>query len=109
MFGSGTVDPSPIDWMAESGVIGMYTPEKKYISRLNVRMSLNIGTRVRFFAQYDSGGEWELLCTMNGTSLRSFSVPIRPKRCDHFRFRIEGEGEAKIFSITKTLEQGSDV
>lgn len=109
MFGSGTIDNDPIKWMAESGVIGMYTPDKKYISRINVRMSLNIGTRVRFFAQYDSGGEWELLSTMVGTSLRSFSVPIRPKRCDHFRLRIEGEGEAKIFSIAKTLEQGSDV
>lgn len=109
MFGSGTVDSEPIKWMAESGVIGMYTPDKKYVSRINVRLSLNIGTRVRFFAQYDSGGEWELLSTMVGASLRSFSVPIRPKRCDHFRLRIEGEGEARIFSIAKTLEQGSDV
>lgn len=109
MFGSGTINDDPIKWMAESGVIGMYTPNKKYISRINVRMSLNIGSKVYFYAQYDSGGEWELLSTMIGTSLRSFSVPIRPRRCDHFRLRIEGEGEAKIFSIVKTLEEGSDV
>ena len=109
MFGSGTVDADPIEWMAETGVIGMYTPDKKYISRLNIRMSLDTGTKVKFYAQYDSFGEWELLCTMISTSLRSFSIPIRPKRCDHFRIRIEGEGDGKIFSIAKTLEQGSDV
>ena len=109
MFGSGTAEDGPIKWMAESGDIGMYTPDKKYISRLNVRMSLNVGTRVYFYAQYDSSGNWELLCTLNGTSLRSFAVPLKPKRCDHFRLKIEGEGEAKIFSIVKTLEQGSDV
>lgn len=109
MFGSGTVDADPVDWMAETGIIGMYTPDKKFVSKLNVRLSLNIGSRVRFFAQYDSSGDWELLSTLTGTSIRSFTIPVKPKRCDHFRIRIEGEGEAKIFSIVKTLEQGSDV
>lgn len=108
MFGSGTADINPVSWMAETGVIGMYTSDKKYVSRLNIRMSTDIGTKVQLFAQYDSGREWELLYTMNSTSLCSFSVPIRPRRCDHFRLRIVGEGDAKIFSITKTLEQGSD-
>lgn len=108
MFGSGTVDTAPTNWMAETGIIGMYTPDKKYISRLNIRMSMDIGTKVQLYVQYDSLGVWELVYTMNSTSLRSFSIPIRPKRCDHFRLRIVGEGDAKIFSIAKTLEQGSD-
>ena len=109
MLGSGKLDSDPVEWMAETGVIGHTSPDKKYCSRLTVRMSLDIGTEVAFFAQYDSCGEWEKLFTMRGTSLRSFAVPVRPKRCDHFRIRIEGEGEAKIYSITKTLEQGSDI
>lgn len=108
ILGSGTVDTSPVPWMAESGVIGTSSPDRKYVSRLNIRMSLDIGTRVHFYAQYDSCGEWHHLGTMNGTSLRTFTVPIRPQRCDHFRLRIVGEGEAKIYSITKTIEQGSD-
>lgn len=109
VFGSGTVDDEPINWMAETGVIGCSSPDKKYVSRLTVRMLLDIGTQVHFFAQYDSCGEWEHLFTMNGTSLRTFSVPVKPKRCDHFRLRIEGKGDAKIYSITKTTEQGSDI
>ena len=102
-------DEKAVKWMAESGVIGTSSPDKKYVSRITVRMSLDIGARVRFFVQYDSAGDFEHLCTMNGTSLRTFSVPIRPKRCDHFRLRIEGEGDAKIYSICKTIEEGSDI
>lgn len=109
VFGSGMPTTEPVEWMAETGIIGASSPDKKYISRLTVRMSLDLGTQVDFYAQYDSLGEWEHLCTMTGTQLRSFAVPIRPKRCDHLRLRIEGKGDAKIYSITKTIEEGSDV
>lgn len=109
MFGSGTKDTAPVKWMAESGVLGTDSPDKKYISRLNVRMSLDIGTRVRFYIQYDSSGTWDLIFSMAGVNLRAFNVPIRPRRCDHMKIRIEGEGEAKIYSITKTIEEGSDM
>ena len=109
MFGSGTVDAEPIKWMAETGVLGMYTPDKKYISRLNIRMSLDIGTKLRIYMQYDSCGAWELVSSMISTNIRSFSIPLRPRRCDHFRIKIEGEGNGKIYSISKTLEQGSDI
>ena len=72
-------------------------------------MALDIGTKVYFYIQYDSMGEWEHVATMTGTTLRTFTVPIKPKRCDHFRLRIVGEGDAKIYSMTKTIENGSDV
>ena len=109
MFGSGTVNTAPISWMAESGVMTAGSPDKKYISRMSIRMALDIGTKVYFYIQYDSMGEWEHVATMTGTTLRTFTVPIKPKRCDHFRLRIVGEGDAKIYSMTKTIENGSDV
>ena len=108
MFGSGKVDSRPIEWMAETGLIGTDSPDKKYVSRINVRMSLAVGTRVSVYLQYDSNGAWERVLTMNGVSLRSFVMPIRPKRCDHLRMRIVGTGEANIYSIAKTVEEGSD-
>lgn len=109
ILGSGRLESSLVDWMAETGVLSTDMPDKKYISRLNVRMSLEIDTMVRFYIQYDSCGDWEQLFAMQGTSLRTFTVPIKPKRCDHMRIRIVGRGEAKIYSITKTIEQGSDI
>ena len=102
-------ESNPIEWKAVTGIIGTDYPDKKYISSLVVRIMLEVGTTVRFSAEYDSSGEYEHLFTMSGTKLRSFSIPIRPKRCDHLRLKIEGKGMAKIYSICKTIEQGSDV
>lgn len=98
-----------VKWQAITGVIGTDSPDKKYISRLVVRLSLEIGTTVIISAEYDSSGEWEHLFTMSGTKLGSVSIPVKPKRCDHMRLRINGRGMAKIYSICKTIEQGSDV
>jgi hypothetical protein len=109
MFGSGAADTSPIDWMAETGTIGCSAIDKKYISRLSVRLSMEVGTRVFIFIEYDSSGTWEAVATLAGYNLRTFTVPIRPKRCDHLRLKIVGKGNAKIYSISKTLEQGSDI
>ena len=94
--------------MCETGIIGTDSPDNKYISKLNVRMMLDIDAKAYFSIEYDSSGTWEQLFTMSGTSLRSFTVPIRPQRCDHMRIRIEGIGNAKIYSITKTIEKVSD-
>lgn len=107
--GSGIKETKAIKWEATTGIIGTDSPDKKYISRINVRLLLNVGTRVYLQAQYDSSGTWEQLFAMAGSSLKTIAIPVRPKRCDHLRLRFIGEGEAKIFSITKTIEQGSDV
>ena len=97
-----------ISWMVESGIIGFDSPDKKYISNMMVRLSLEFGSKVYFYIMYDSSGKWEHVGTVTGHSLKSMSVPVRPRRCDHFKLKIEGEGGAKIYSICKTLEQGSD-
>lgn len=109
MLGSGTKDTAQVAWMAQTGEIGISSADMKYISRLTVRMAMDIGTEARFYAQYDFSDEWEPLCNMCSTNLRSFSIPIRPRRCDHLKLRIEGEGAAKIYAITKTIEQGSEL
>lgn len=96
-------------WMVESGNIGYSSPDNKYVSQINIRISLEFGTNVNFYLQYDSNGEWEHKFNMAGVGTRTFSVPVIPKRCDHFKYKIVGRGGCKIYSITKTTEQGSDV
>lgn len=109
VLGTGTADNTPVRWMAETGIIGTDSPDKKYISRLDVRMSISLGTTVDFYIQYDSSEQWDMLFSVDGHSLRSFTIPIRPQRCDHFKIRMEGNGHAKIYSICKNIEQGSEV
>ena len=109
MLGSGVQDLADTEWMVETGEIGISSPDMKYISRLTVRLMLEPNATCRFYAKYDFSDDWEYLFTQVGTSLRSFSIPIRPKRCDHMKLRIEGMGVAKIYSFTKTIEQGSEL
>ena len=104
----GENETKPIEWEAVTGIIGTDSPDKKYISRMEVRMKLDVGSRVTFFVEYDSSGAYEYLFTMTGKNLQSFAVPIKPRRCDHLRLKIVGVGDAKIYSICKTLEWGSD-
>ena len=109
MFGSGAEDTGEVQWMVETGELGISSPDMKYISRITVRMSMEIGSKAEVYAQYDMSDEWIHICTIFSTNLRSFSIPIRPRRCDHMKLRITGEGMAKIYSYTKTVEQGSDI
>ena len=96
------------DWFVESGVIGYSSPDNKYVAKINVRLTLELGTNVDFYLQYDSSGEWVHLFNMSGKGTRSFAVPIIPRRCDHFKYRIVGKGDCKIHSVTKTIEEGSE-
>ena len=107
-FGTGVTDVTPIHWSAETGVIGLSLPDAKNVSRITVRLNLAAGSRVSFYAQYDSIPRWDHLCTLSQRYLRTFSIPLRPHRCDHLRLKFEGVGDCKIYSITYTTEQGSE-
>ena len=109
MLGSGDPGERNIEWMVETGEIGISSPDMKYVSRITLRMAMDIDAEVGIFAQYDFNDEWECQCVLRGTNLRSFSIPIRPKRCDYMKLRIEGVGGVKVYSITKTIEQGSEL
>lgn len=105
----GAEEEEDFDWYAESGMIGFNTPDNKYVSKITVRLSMAMGTNVDFYMQYDSSGTWEHIFNLNGTGTKSINIPVLPRRCDHFRYKIAGRGDCKIYSITKTIEEGSDV
>ena len=96
-----------VQWSCETGVICDTEPEHKYVKSISVRMEAAPGSRVRFFAQYDSTGSWLHLGEYTGKSRDSIHIPLRIRRCDHLRLRIEGEGEAKIYSFDMMFEMGS--
>ena len=97
------------EWFVESGNIGYSSPDYKYIARINLRITLETGTNVDFFIMYDSSGVWEHKFNMSGKGTKTFTIPIIPKRCDHFKYKLVGKGGCKIHSITRTIEEGSDI
>lgn len=98
----------PVRWMAQTGLIGLEEPGTKKISRLTLRVEMEIGSDMTAYIRYDGEDNWQYLFSLRGSSLRSFSVPVRPRRCDHFQLRLEGEGDMKLHSITKVIMEGSD-
>lgn len=100
---------SPVLWSAETGDIGLEMPDRKYISKLQFRLDVPDKSIVRIELQYDRDGVWVEKYRINATRKRSFTVPIIPRRCDNMRIRIFGVGECSIYSLTKTIEQGSDI
>lgn len=99
-----------VSWSAETGIYGYSYPNQKYISRLQLRMYLAQGAKARIYIQYNSNGKWQS-CGREiiGRGVNSFIFPIRPRRCDHMKLKIEGEGECKIYSLTKCLEVGGEL
>lgn len=106
--GTDGVPEDTMPWSATTGLIGYNTVEQKYVSRLNLRMKAPLGTVADVYIEYDSDGLWLPAGHIEGTGTGTFMLPLRPRRCDHFRFKIEGEGDVRIFSFAKILEVGSD-
>lgn len=110
VLGSGNTISDNVEWYAVSGIFGLDTADKKYITKLNIKMSVlnTVDGYVTAYIQYDSDGTWSEVGKYYPTTLNTFNVIIRPKRCDHFRIRLAGVGDARIYSITKTITKGSD-
>lgn len=98
-----------VAWMAVTGDLGLELPEQKYISRLTLRLCLEPGATLEIYAQYDREQIWVKLGQVYGTELKSFSLPVRPRRCDQLRLKLQGKGMCKLYSITETLEKGSEL
>lgn len=107
--GSGEQEKNPVGWMVQTGPMGLESAGQKYICRLLLRLALEPGATLRAFVQYDSQGGWEQVLSATGGDLRTLSLPIHPRRCDHLRLRLEGLGAVKLYSLTTTFSEGSDV
>ena len=101
-------EDNSVDWYAVTGDLGLSSPDKKYVSRVTLRMSLEIGANVSISIQHNNKGEYQHITTVYGSDLDSISVPIHPRRCDHFRLKLEGHGVCRLYSISKVIEEGSD-
>lgn len=100
-----------VRYMYESGDIGFSDMEKKYICRLEARVRLELGASFNVWIQYDSDGRWISLRRAVGERCtpKVDTVHVMPRRCDHFRLRITGKGEMKLYGITRVYEEGESV
>ena len=98
-----------VSWSAETGELGLSSPQRLYISRITLRLALDPGSVMNVYAQYDHEDHWEHLASVRHCRLGSFSIPVRPRRSDYLRLRFEGKGGARLYAMTKTIEKGSEL
>lgn len=96
------------NWAVESVDIGYSDINMKYIGKMNIRVKMSKGATYRAYISVD-GEEFEKVGeSVSSMGVRSEKITFTPRRCEFFRYRIEGEGEVSIISISKTMIQGSD-
>lgn len=106
---AGDVEEDEVRFFAETGVIGYSTPDSKYVSRFALRVAVPHDGSLQIFVEYDSANVWEFKGSIEGNGMGTFTVPVVPRRCDHFRIRLAGKGNCRIFGFSKVLEEGGNV
>ena len=115
---TGTAE-GPFDWEAEFNLYGVNYRQgsnyddprrvrnKKYVSLFKIRMELEAGAWVKLWIKYDDK-PYEYIGEKRGTNLKTFELPVVPKRCDHVRYKLTGHGGATIYDISRMMEVGGD-
>ena len=106
--GSGEKEGA-VRWMAQTGPIGVDDPDNKILARLTLRLWLAQDAAMKVWVRYDEDPCWQPVPPLRGRPLGSVTLPMAVRRCDHLYLRLEGVGDMRLYSITKTMEQGSDV
>lgn len=98
-----------IESFAEFGDFSDGSPNRKAVSKVQLRMEVGEGAFVLVKIRYNSSGEWMTIKTIEAGNKRSVYIPVIPHRCDHYRIRIEGTGDWTLYSMARELYIGSAV
>jgi hypothetical protein len=103
----GTLE-EPFEWAVESGDIGLHLADQKYVTRIVIRSQISSGGYAALYVKYDDE-DYDLRERLYSQELDSVYAAIPPRRCDHMRYKIVGYGDFKLYSMSKTIEQGSEL
>jgi hypothetical protein len=105
------IETERVEWSVEFADFSEQAPEKKGVTKFYMRLEADEDAAVDLWIRYDSVGEWSSVWTTEDRTerqqKRSFTVPIIPRRADHFRLRLTGTGDCKVYGITRELYLGS--
>ncbi len=97
-----------VTWAVESVDIGYSDVNMKHIRKIVIRAQLSEESSFKVLLSCDGKPFRKVGETVRREGVHTNSVSFTPERCEFFRYRIEGKGEVKIVSVSKTMRQGSD-
>jgi len=97
-------------WEVEFADFVEDNPNKKGVSKLQLRMELESGAEFEALLQFDSDGVWHSVRKLIGEDpKRSWYLPIIPRRCDHYRLLLRGVGGFRLYSLVREFYGGSEL
>ena len=63
---------------------------------------------MRLWIKYNDDELYEYKGERSGTKLRTFILPVVPKRADHMRVKLTGHGGMELFDLSRVMEVGGD-
>lgn len=99
----------PIEWYLETGDLEESLLNRKYIGKIQFLLELERGSQVEIFLKHDSDAVFRRMLTVYATRKRTYTIPIKPMRCFHYRWRLEGKGKARLIAVGKYIEEGSEI
>ena len=100
-------DEAEVASYAEFGDFTDGSPNRKAVSKIQLRLEVGEGAYLAVKIQYDSSGDWLTVKTIAAGKKRSVYLPVLPHRCDHYRLRLEGVGDWTLYSMARELYVGS--
>lgn len=96
------------DSFAEFGDFTVQDPNRKGVVKVQLRVELERGAQLTVQIKLDAGA-WLTVETLDTPGKYSAYLPIIPRRCDHFRLRLRGHGQWKLYSLSFESYSGSEV
>lgn len=106
--GAGVPTEANIESFCEFGDMTEGSPNRKGVSKIQLRLTIAPGAHVTVKIRYDSQLDWLTVKTLTGIGKDSYYLPVIPRRCDHLRLRIEGVGKWKLHSLVRESYAGSE-
>lgn len=107
--GTDGTPETDFEWSCTTGLLTYEYPDRKYLSRFNIRVNMERESGFQMFIEYDSSGVWNYAGDFHLPNTGTVTIPVRPRRCDHLRLMFVGRGNIRMYSIARILEKGSDV
>lgn len=99
-----------LEWFVEFADFTDEDPNKKGVSKIQIRLELEDSATVQVWLMFDSDGQWHKVSTVIGEGVkRSYYLPITPRRSDHYRLKLTGTGSCRIFSLVREYYIGSEL
>ena len=102
VLGEGLESPQ---WSAQTPPLTLEGYHATKFCKLALHLKLPLGSRMEILASYD-GGEFEPIASLEGALDPMKKLCFRPRRCQQFSLRLEGQGDMALLGLGIYTRQG---